>query len=84
MLWALGQRSSKVQGFGKVVVGWERMLHAIFFFLVFAPGEIHLIVTPELCDIAVFHSTGFYTENMMQTSWGTSSYHGNLRLWFGK
>lgn len=39
MLWALGQHSSNVQGFGKVVVGWERMLHAVFFFLVFASGD---------------------------------------------
>lgn len=38
-LWALGQDSSKVQGFGKVVVGWESVLHAIFFFLVFVPGD---------------------------------------------
>lgn len=38
-LWALGQDSSKVQGFGKVVVGWESVLYAIFFFLVFVPGD---------------------------------------------
>lgn len=38
-LWALGQHGSKEQGFGKVVTEWERVLHAVFFFLVFVPGD---------------------------------------------
>lgn len=30
---------SKVQGVEKVEFGWERVLHAIFFFPVFVPGD---------------------------------------------
>lgn len=36
---ALGQHSSKERVFGKVAVGWERLSHAIFLFLVFVPGD---------------------------------------------